>query len=32
MMAVPLRLSKGDGVCGQLGQHCCCYDAKKDDM
>lgn len=23
---------EGDGVCGQLGQHCCCYDAKKDDI
>ena len=23
---------QGDGVCGQLGQHCCCYDAKKDDI
>lgn len=23
---------QGDGVCGQLGQHCCCYDAAKDDI
>ena len=22
---------QGDGVCGQLGQHCCCY-SKKDDI
>jgi len=24
--------AQGDGVCGQLGQHCCCYDATKDDI
>lgn len=23
---------QGDGECGQLGQHCCCYDAAKDDI
>jgi|EP01047_Picozoa_sp_COSAG01_P049948 hypothetical protein len=23
---------QGDGMCGALGQHCCCYDAAKDDI
>eukprot|EP01050_Picozoa_sp_SAG11_P016438 SAG11_NODE_2245_length_3641_cov_2.290514_4_plen_72_part_00 len=23
---------EGDGMCGALGQHCCCYDKAKDDI
>ena len=23
---------QGDGMCGMLGQHCCCYNSTKDDI